>query len=162
MTDLDRYRFQRRIHVDASPADIFPALVETHDWVRWWDHLESVETLAGPPDDPTRRTDRYVVRAPVGYRIEVHGWFVTVDPPQRLEAHLAGDLEGSGRLELHPAPGGTTDLHYLLDVRTTRRWMRLLAPMARPLFERNHHRVLSEAFAGLARRLETRGDRDAT
>jgi hypothetical protein len=38
-------------------------------------------------------------------------------------------------------------------VRTTKRWMNLLAPFARPVFEYNHDVVMRWGGEGLARRL---------
>ena len=38
-------------------------------------------------------------------------------------------------------------------VRTTRRWMNVLAPIARPVFRWNHDRLMRAGGRGLARRL---------
>jgi hypothetical protein len=66
-----------------------------------------------------------------------------VEPPFRLEARAAGELDGTGRWTLTSADGGTL-VRYDWDVRTTRRWMNLLAPAARPVFRWNHDELMRE------------------
>lgn len=148
-----RYRFDRALTLAASAPDVFAALTATHDWPQWWPWLEDVTTIDGDPSDPQRRTQRFIVRAPGGYRVRVRGRFVVFEPPRRLVAELTGDLEGSGTLLLRTAGADATEVHYLLDVRTTKLWMNLLAPLAARVFARNHEVVVDEAFAGLARKL---------
>ena len=58
-----------------------------------------------------------------------------------------------GRWTLTPADGGTL-VRYDWDVRTTRWWMNLAAPVARPVFTWNHDALMREAAQGLARRLD--------
>jgi hypothetical protein len=75
-----------------------------------------------------------------------------VEPPFRLEARAAGELDGTGRWTLTSADGGTL-VRYDWDVRTTRRWMNLLAPAARPVFRWNHDELMREGSESPARRL---------
>ena len=49
---------------------------------------------------------------------------------------------------------GVTAVLYEWNVRTTERWMNLLAPVARPIFEYNHDVVMRWGGEGLARRLD--------
>ncbi len=50
---------------------------------------------------------------------------------------------GTGRWKLTSADGGTL-VRYDWDIRTTRRWMNLLAPVARPAFSWNHAELMRE------------------
>jgi hypothetical protein len=45
---------------------------------------------------------------------------------------------------------------YDWNVRTTKRWMNVLAPVARPAFEYNHNVVMRRGGEGLAQRLGCR------
>jgi hypothetical protein len=47
-------------------------------------------------------------------------------------------------------------MRYDWNVRTTKSWMNLLAPLARPLFQWNHKVVMQQGAEGLARRLNAR------
>ena len=72
--------------------------------------------------------------------------------PHLIEVTSSGDLEGSGRWEL-AADGDRTTVRYEWNVRTTKRWMDLLAPLARPAFGWNHAVIMRSGGEGLAARL---------
>ena len=71
-------------------------------------------------------------------------------PPQDQELQAEGELAGTGRWSLDQH-GEVTTVRYHWDVRTTRPWINLLAPLARPIFTWNSRGVLLEAGEGLAR-----------
>ena len=75
-----------------------------------------------------------------------------VEQPSALEGHATGELEGEGRWTFTETLGGT-HVRYQWDVRTTRWWMNLLAPIASPVFAWNHGIVMRWGEAGLRRRL---------
>jgi len=85
----------------------------------------------------------------LGFDIQVRH----LQPPTTLEAVATGELEGVGRWTLTPDDGGTL-VRYDWDVRTTRWWMNLAAPVARPAFTWNHDALMQEAAESLARRLD--------
>jgi hypothetical protein len=85
----------------------------------------------------------------LGFDIQVR----RIQPPTTLEAVATGELEGVGRWTLTPDDGGTL-VRYDWDVRTTKWWMNLAAPVARPVFAWNHDALMREAAEGLARRLD--------
>ena len=64
------------------------------------------------------------------------------------------ELQGRGLWQLS-TENGETIVRYDWNVETTKRWMILLSPIARPLFEWNHNVVMSWGAQGLAQRLGT-------
>ena len=78
-----------------------------------------------------------------------------VERPGLMEGTASGELAGSGRWRLIE-DRGVTAVIYEWDVRTTKRWMNLLAPLARPVFKWNHDVVMGWGGEGLARRLGVR------
>lgn len=62
-----------------------------------------------------------------------------------------GELKGTGRWRLHTESDETV-VRYMWEVRTTRRRMNLLAPIARSAFEWNHDQGMRGGQRGLARR----------
>jgi hypothetical protein len=52
--------------------------------------------------------------------------------------------------------GARTFVRYDWEVRATKPWMRLLAPVARSLFSWNHDAVMKDGERGLRRRLAER------
>jgi hypothetical protein len=75
-----------------------------------------------------------------------------VERPYKMEGIAEGELSGSGiwTLEQHDRH---TAVRYDWNVRTTKWWMNLLAPIAKPFFQSNHDYVMSEGGKGLARYL---------
>ena len=75
-----------------------------------------------------------------------------VERPNLLEGDASGELAGLGRWRLFEQ-GGVTAVLYEWNVHTTRAWMNLLAPVARPIFAVNHDYVMRNGGQGLARLL---------
>jgi hypothetical protein len=69
-----------------------------------------------------------------------------------IEGCARGDLEGTGRW-LFADNGEVSVVRYEWHVRSVRWWMNLLVPLARPMFIRNHARIMTQGGEGLARRL---------
>ena len=124
-------------------------------WPGWWSGVESAEEVA--PGDPRRvgSVHRVRWRAPPAYSVELEFLVEEVREPALMSGRSSGALEGTGTWRLMEQDGVTAVL-YDWDVRTTRAWMNALAPVARPLFARNHDRVMRQGGEGLARRLGVR------
>ena len=87
-----------------------------------------------------------------GFRDE-HDDDPTVERPRTLAGDATGELEGTGVWTLTEEANGVTVARYDWNVRTTRRWMNLLAPLARPIFKANHDLVMRAGAKGLCTRL---------
>ena len=83
-------------------------------------------------------------------------WWHGVLEAEKLEE---GDASGVGRWRLFEETSGgnpVTAALYEWNVRTTRAWMNLLAPVARPVFAVNHDYVMRNGGEGLAKLLGCR------
>lgn len=69
-----------------------------------------------------------------------------------MAGRAAGELTGTGHWRLFEQ-GGVTAVTYEWNVHTTKAWMNVLAPVARPLFAYNHNVVMGWGGEGMARRL---------
>jgi hypothetical protein len=78
-----------------------------------------------------------------------------VERPHLLEGDATGELAGVGRWRLFEE-GGLTAVVYDWNVGTTRAWMNLLAPLAKPAFKGNHDYVMRNGGRGLAELLGAR------
>ena len=114
--------------------------------------MARVEKLEPGAADGTGKRLRVLFRTRLPYGVGFDVRMTRVRPPSELEAQSTGELEGTGRWTLSPAGGGTL-VRYYWDVRTTRRWMNVLAPVARPVFSWNHDELMREGGQSLARRL---------
>ena len=75
-----------------------------------------------------------------------------IELPDLIEGQADGELAGVGRWRFFA--GRQTAVTYEWNVHTTRPWMNLLAPVARPIFAWNHNAVMRNGGVGLAKLLD--------
>ena len=98
--------------------------------------------------------DRYQIawRSRIPYDLEFEFQVERTDAPHEMEGEATGELTGRGHWRLYEE-AGVTAVTYEWNVHTTKAWMNVLAPVARPLFEYNHNVVMRWGGEGLARHL---------
>src|SRR5262249_61991177 len=96
-----------------------------------------------------------VGRGSRAYRLDCFVGTTRVGRPYLLGGDASGELVGTGRWRLFEQNGATAVI-YEWNVRTTRSWMNLLAPIARPVFAVNHDYVMRNGGRGLASLLGAR------
>lgn len=145
------YRFVTQLRVTAPPEAVYGAIADP-GWVDDWGDATRVERQR--PGDETGLGACFdaTVRAPLGYRLSARIETVAAQPWRRLVMRASGSVEGTGAWELEECPDGTSVV-LTWDVSTTERWMDVLAPVARPLFERSHGIVVRNAAGAAARYL---------
>ena len=109
----------------------------------------------GPGRDGVGTVSRLVWKSLLPYRVEFEVTTTKVERPHLLEADAVGELAGVGRWRLYEQDGVTAVL-YEWNVATTKAWMNLLAPVARPAFEWNHDWVMARGGEGIAELLGCR------
>ena len=140
----------------ASPREpVWDAIYESEAWPRWWRGVERAERLAEGDEQGIGQRGRYVWRSRIPYAVEFEIRTTRVEPPHLLEGEATGGLEGTGRWRLFEQTGVTAVL-YEWNVRTTKRWMNVIAPFARPVFEWNHDWVMRNGGTGIAELLGAR------
>jgi hypothetical protein len=104
--------------------------------------------------DANREGSRHAIawRSRLPYPVRFEFTTERVRRPCLMEGRAAGELSGTGRWRLFEQDGVTAVL-YEWNVETTRAWMNLMAPVARPLFAWNHDVVMRWGGQGLARQL---------
>jgi uncharacterized protein YndB with AHSA1/START domain len=147
------YHYISTWQLQAPIERVWAAISQLEQLPAWYPAVQQVQTLtAGDPDGVGTRV-RYVLKGRLPMRLAFEATIARVDPPRELELQAEGDLAGRGRWELEQQ-GEVTTVRYLWDVQTTRPWMNLVAPVARPLFTWNSKGVMLQAGQGLARHLE--------
>ncbi|HZP65425.1 MAG TPA: SRPBCC family protein [Rudaea sp.] len=138
--------------IDAPRRRVWDALHEPTGWPDWWPYVAAVEKLdTGDPDGVgARYRFHWTSRLPYSIRIATH--VVDVVPQQTIRAEASGDLDGEGTWRLGEN-GSATDVEYTWRVRLTSRWMRLFAPLLRPVFTWNHNAVMAAGEEGLRKYL---------
>jgi uncharacterized protein YndB with AHSA1/START domain len=147
------YRFLTTWLLEAERERVWDAVYESERWPEWWKGVEEATKLEEGDEDGVGQFGRYVWRAKLPYRVEFFIRTTRVERPHLLQGDATGELAGMGRWRFFEESGLTAVL-YEWNVRTTKRWMNLVAPVARAAFKSNHDYVMRNGGVGLARLLE--------
>jgi hypothetical protein len=149
------YRFLTTWCLEAPIEPVWEAIYDSERWPEWWRGVERVVELEAGDENGLGQVGRYTWRSRLPYELTFEVRTTRVERPHLLEGEATGELAGTGRWRLFEGAGATVAL-YEWDVRTTRPWMNLLAPLARPIFAWNHDWVMRNGATGLARLLGAR------
>jgi hypothetical protein len=149
------YTFLTRWRVAAPIDDVFVTIANLPAWPEWWRGvgvrtIERTDDGRGNGGVGSRFALTFRSRLPYSLRFEMR--VTEIERPTALAGEASGELRGEGRWTFSPS-GDATDVTYRWDVETTRWWMNLLAPIARPIFADNHDVIMGWGREGLARRL---------
>ena len=149
-----RYHFITSIELATRPHEIWETLAKSEDWVDWWRWLQDAEVLdTGDPAGIGHRV-RHRVSSPLRYRLTYEGEVTHAEENVMSRFQADGDLMGLGQFSLQATGPGVTLITFHWLVETPKPWMNLLAPLARPLFVWNHHRLMEDFARDLAGALE--------
>jgi Polyketide cyclase / dehydrase and lipid transport len=149
---MAEYHFVSRWWIRAPIERVWEEIFHAERWPSWWKYVDRVDELEPGAADGVGRRQQLLFKTRHPYKVGFDVRATRVQPPSTLEADATGELEGTGRWTLIPDDGGTL-VRYNWDVRTTRWWMNLLAPVARPAFRWNHDQLMREGGQSLARQL---------
>lgn len=136
-----------------SPLEpVWDLVYHSRDWPGWWKGVERVEELEPGDAHHIGSLHRYTWKSKLPYRLKFDMRLVRVEPLSVIEGEAVGELKGRGRWQFSH-DGGVTTVRYDWNVETTKRWMNLVAPLARPLFKWNHDVVMGWGAEGLSKRL---------
>jgi hypothetical protein len=147
------YQFQTVWRFEAPSAAVWDALADL-EGAAWWPGL-AVTVLVRGDRRGVGDVLRYDLRTQLPYTLSFITIMTALERPHRIAVQVGGDLVGTGRWDVEQ-DGRVTRATYLWTVRTTKRWMNLLAPALRPAFAWNHHRVMVAGARGLAQHLDVR------
>lgn len=150
---MSAYRLLTIWRIKAPLQDVFDLVSDSLRWPEWWPGAERVEELRTADADGTQGVRQYTWQGSLPYQLRFCACTVRVEAPCLLEAAISGDLEGAGRWAFRHE-GDVTTVSHEWQVRTTKFWMNLAAPLARQLFTKNHGRLMTQGAHALAFRLQ--------
>ncbi|HEV3469144.1 MAG TPA: SRPBCC family protein [Pyrinomonadaceae bacterium] len=146
------YSFVTVWRFESPPEPVWDLIYRAEQWPEWWRGVLRVEKVKEGGPDHVGSVSRYTWKSRLPYLLTFEMETTRVEPLVSIEGRAVGELAGRGRWQFaHDA--GVTNVRYDWNVETTKRWMNLLAPLARPVFKWNHDVVMDWGAEGLARRL---------
>ena len=142
MSGLTHYVFQSIWHVPALQADVITVLNDLESYPAWWPEIREVRPLGGARFE-------VVARSFLPYELRFVSEADAPPPaPGVIDARLSGDMEGTVRWTVTELESGCR-LVYDQEVRTHKRLLNVMAPVARPGFRANHAVMMRHGEAGL-------------
>jgi uncharacterized protein YndB with AHSA1/START domain len=147
------YSFETTWKFNAPLEKVWNEINSPLEWSKWWKGVESVVDLQHGDELGVGSVKRFTWKSKLPYRLSFDSKVVSVDPMKRIEGVAFGDLDGVG-VWTFAGQNGSTTVKYFWTVKTTKPWMNLLAPIAKPIFEWNHDVIMEWGREGLAKKLE--------
>ena len=151
------YSFVTEWRLEAPIERVFELLHDTTAWPDWWPAVKAVDEVRPPTDrSGVGRVLHYTFKGKLPFTLSFETTVDRVERPTVLGGRAHGELEGYGLWTLREEDGSTL-VHYDWQIRTTRWWMNLLAPIAAGAFNSNHDFVMRDGMNGMCRRLGMAG-----
>jgi len=150
------YEFVTIWRFDAPIEKVWEQIKDSERWSDWWRGVVKVEELKAGDSEGLGKIVRSTWKSKLPYQLEFDSEVVRLEHLKLIEARAFGELEGAGIWTLTAENENTTRVQYDWKVRTTKSWMNLLAPLAKPFFRWNHNAIMNWGGEGLARKLNCR------
>ena len=150
------YEFVTVWRLDAPVENVWQEIKRSENWSAWWRGVLRVEELKPGDARGVGKIIRSTWRSALPYNLVFDSEIVRIEELRLIEARAFGELEGQGICRFYDAGEILTHVRYDWRVRTTKRWMNALAPLAKPFFRWNHNVIMNWGGAGLAKKLNCR------
>jgi len=149
---MAKYEFVTIWRFKSPLAPVWEMIYNSDRWPTWWKGVERVECLKEGDENSIGSIHRYTWKSKLPYRLTFDMELTRVEQMSIIEGKALGELSGKGLWQLS-SEGEVTTVRYDWQVETTKAWMNLLTPVARPFFKWNHDVVMRWGAEGLARKL---------
>ncbi|MSO41101.1 MAG: hypothetical protein EXQ70_04285 [Solirubrobacterales bacterium] len=140
--------------MDAPQEAVFDALADSRTYPDWWKPVYMEVT--GDCEPAVGCTTKQHFKGRLPYTLKTTSEIVSYERPNRFEVKVVGDLSGSGKWTLTPNADGTAHIRFDWIVYADRPLLRILTPIARPIFRYNHNWSAARAKEGLEPYLRAR------
>jgi uncharacterized protein YndB with AHSA1/START domain len=150
------YEFTTVWRFDAPVEKVWALIKDSETWSDWWKGVLRVEKLKDGDASGVGAIHRSTWKSALPYKLIFDSETVRVEEQKLIEVRAFGELNGSGIWTLTAEDAQHTRVRYDWRVKTTKGWMNLLAPLAKPFFRWNHDTIMNWGGEGLAKRLNCR------
>lgn len=148
------YEFTTVWVFDAPIEKVWEAIKDSESWSVWWKGVLEVKELKSGDEKGIGKIVRSTWKSKLPYKLEFDSEIVRIEELKLIEARAFGELEGVGLWQLENQGENKTRVQYDWRVKTTKAWMNLLSPIAKPFFRWNHNVIMRWGGEGLAKRLD--------
>lgn len=146
---MAHYIFISTWRIEAPLKEVAEAIADVKAWPSWWKAVKEVhEVKHATADYGVGSIYHHVWQSALPYKIRFTIEVAEVVPFKRIVGLASGDLAGQGIWEFSYV-NGFTIAKYTWSVRTTKLWMNIVAPVARPIFRWAHLWVMKDGETGL-------------
>lgn len=149
------YEFVTIWQFDSPIGPVWDTIKRSEAWSEWWPGvIRVVETREGDADG-VGSIRRSTWKSKLPYTLEFNSEIVRIEHHKLIEARAFGELDGRGLWTFESPGDNKTRVRYDWTVKTTKPWMNLLAPIARPFFRWNHDVIMGWGEEGLKNHLKS-------
>lgn len=149
---MAKYSFVTHWTFDAPLEKVWKEIRNMDAWPQWWKYVKTVELIKNGDVNDIGSVRRITWTTALPYQLTFDSELISVDFQKRMEGRAFGELTGVG-IWTFDEMNGKTHVRYDWIVETTKKWMNIFAPIARPLFKWNHDKVMDAGYEGLKARL---------
>jgi len=147
------YEFVTNWDINAPIERVYAAIEDANSWPEWWRGVVSSVELEPGNDLGIGSIRRTIWKSALPYRLKFDSEVIRVEKNKLIEVRAFGQLAGRGVWRLEPNGADKTHVRYDWTVKTTKAWMNILSPVARPIFRWNHDIIMRWGEDGLNRYL---------
>jgi len=151
---MSDYEFITVWNINAPIEFVWETIKDSKSWPEWWKGVVRVVELKKGDADGLGSIQRSTWKSALPYTLEFDSEVVRIEPMSVIEARAFGELDGNGLWQFEAVSDASTRVQYDWRVKTTRRWMNFIAPIARPFFTWNHNVIMRWGEEGLKKKLE--------
>lgn len=150
------YEFVTIWELNAPIEQVWEKIKHSESWSDWWKGVVRVVELKEGDADGLGSIRRSTWKSVLPYTLEFDSEVTRMEPMRLIEARAFGELDGIGLWQFEAMNETSTRVRYDWRVKTTKRWMNFLAPIARPFFKWNHNVIMRWGEEGLKKILAER------
>ena len=127
----------RRHWFAVPPEELWPTLTRVQDYQAWWPWLRRFDGTAFEAG----QCWNCAVQPPLPYRLRFELRLEAVEPGRAVSASITGDIQGSARIEVEPAEGGS-ELRLVSRLEPASRFLKIVSRSVRPIARFGHDWVI--------------------
>lgn len=148
----NHYSFVTTWKIEAPLQAVWDVIRSSQDFPYWWKAVLNVKTIDRGNHMGIGRLEEQTWKGLLPYQLTFLIKITAIDYLKSIEFTASGNLEGYGKWSFNTEEYGVT-LQHTWDVKTTEKWLNILAPVAKPLLAWNHDEIMRWGAQGLARKL---------